>query len=278
METTKKIRTPKDYIEGVKDGSIVVSKLVRLAIERHERDLSTAETRGLKFSEKKAQRVIDFIQKFCKHSKGEWAGKRFKLDAWQQCLIWILFGWVHADTGYRRFKFAYNSLARGTGKTTLAAGIGLYLLVADGEAGAEIFSAATKKDQARLVHGESQRMVSKSPGLRAKVTRFRDSLSVTDTASKFVPLSSDENSLDGLNPHGIIADELHAWRQRHLWDVLVTAMGKRRQPLMFVITTAGYDRHSVCYEQHAYSEKVLSGVIEDDSWFCWVAGLDEGDD
>jgi phage terminase large subunit-like protein len=111
-------------------------------------------------------------------------------------------------------------------------------------------------------------MVAQSPDLSQRITAFRDSLSIAGTASKFVPLASDEDSLDGLNPHGVIIDELHAHRSRGVWDVLVTAMGKRRQPMLFAITTAGYDRHSVCWEQHSYSEKVLAGIVEDDSWFA----------
>ena len=121
-------------------------------------------------------------------------------------------------------------------------------------------------------------MVKSSPALRAKVASFRDNLHIVGTASKYQPLSSDKDSLDGLNIHGVIADEVHAWKGRALWDVLVTALGKRRQSLLFAITTAGYDRHSVCFEQHSYSEKVLSGIIEDDTWFAWIAGLDEDDD
>lgn len=270
--------TPKAYIEGVANGTIVTSEFVRLTIKRHLEDLENAHKRGFSFSEKKGLRVINFFHTFLHHSKGEWAGKRFILSPWQQAFLWILFGWVHADTGFRRFRFAYNELARGAGKSTLAAGVALYLMIADGEGGAELYSAATKKDQARLVHSEAMRMVKKSPFLRKNITSFRDSLSILRSASKFIPLASDEDSLDGLNPHAIIADEVHAWKQRHLWDVLITALGKRRQPMMFAITTAGFDRNSVCYEQHVHSEKVLKGLIQDDTWFAWIAALDEGDD
>lgn len=265
------------YIEDVLCGDILTSRLVRLTIERHVRDLRDGKARGLRFDPDRAERAIVFFR-FLRHSKGEWTGRPFELQAWQQALLWILFGWVRTATGYRRFRTAYNELARGAGKSTLAAGVGLYLLLADGEGGAEVYSAATKKDQARIVHSEAVRMVRQSPGLSARITIFRDSLSIADTASKFVPLASEEDSLDGLNIHGVIIDELHAHRSRKIWDVLVTAMGKRRQPLLFAITTAGHDRHSVCWEQRSYSEKVLAGIIEDDSWFCWIAGLDTGDD
>lgn len=280
-ETMKTVQTPsvaEAYIDSVLNDSIIVSKLVRKTIERHVDDLEHGHKRNLKFSRKKAQRVIEFFHNFLHHSKGEWAGQKFILAPWQQAFLWILFGWVRADSNLRRFRFAYNELARGAGKSTLAAGVALFLMIADKEGGAEIYSAATKKDQAKLVHSEAMRMVKASPFLKKSITSYRDSLSITATASKFIPLASDEDSLDGLNPHAIVADEVHAWPKRHLWDVLVTALGKRRQPMMFAITTAGFDRMSVCYEQHIYSEKVLSGVIEDDTWFAWIAGLDEDDD
>src|ERR1700739_1414151 len=119
---------PKAYIEDVLSGKRVVSSLVKQTIERHVRDLQDADRRGLIFSESRAQRVIDFFA-FLNHSKGEWAGQQFNLDDWQQCLIWILFGWLRADTGFRRFRFAYNELARGNGKSTLASGIALYMLI-----------------------------------------------------------------------------------------------------------------------------------------------------
>ena len=271
-------KTPaEEYIDGVVSGKLITSKLVRLTCERHIKDLENAHKRGFRFDKEKAERVIRFFG-LLHHSKGEWAGQKFQLAPFQQAFLWILFGWVKAATGYRRFNFAYSCLARKQGKSTLASGVALYLLAADNEGGAEVYSAATKKDQARIVFQESTRMVSKSPSLRNYIKQYRDSLSIAKTASKYVPLASDDDSLDGLHIHGCIGDEVHAWKGRALWDVLITAMGARRQPLMFAITTAGYDRHSICFEQHSYSEKVLQGVIEDDTWFSWIAQIDPEDD
>ena len=147
--------------------------------------------------------------------------------------------------GFRRFRTAIVEWARKQGKSTWAAGIALYMTVADGEQGCGTYSVATKKEQARLVHGEAVRMVAKSPSLSKVLKRCRDNLHCLATNSKFEPLASEEDSLDGLNPHCIVADEVHAWSNRLLWDVLATAVGARRQPLMLAITTAGYDRHSV---------------------------------
>jgi len=266
-----------EYIAAVISGEIVAGELVRLACQRHARDLEDGHTRGLRFDRAKAQRVIDFFG-FLRHSKGEWANQQFTLEPWQQALTWILFGWVHTGTGYRRFRTAIVELARKNGKSTWAAGVALFLTIADGEQGAEVFSVAVKRDQARLVHGEATRMVAKSPSISKVLKRGRDNLHSLQSNSKFEPLAYEEDSLDGLNPHGVIADEVHAWKNRLLWDVLFTAMGARRQPLLLGISTAGYDRESVFFQQHDYSIKVLKGIVEDDSWFCWITCLDEEDD
>lgn len=264
------------YAEGVLDGSIPAGALLRKAIERNENDLANAKERGLWFDRQAAQHVLDFFR-FLRHSKGEWAGQEFSLEPWQQWLLATLFGWKRAD-GFRRFRTAYVEVPRKNGKTTMAAGIGLYLLVADGEPGAEVFTAATKRDQARLAHSEAMRMVRKSPALSRMVAVFKDNLNIPATASKYEPLGADADTMDGLNVHGAIIDELHAHKTRAVVEVLETATGARRQPLIFEITTAGNDRNSICYEHHEYSHRVLSGLVQDDSWFAFIASLDEGDD
>jgi phage terminase large subunit-like protein len=268
------------YIDDVLSGKIVTSKLVKLAIERHQRDLADGHTRNLRFDPAKGQHIVQFIESFCRHSQGEWAEQRVTLANWQVAMLYILYGWRWADTGYRRFKFAYIELAKGNGKSFLASGIGLYELIASGEAGAEVYSVATKKDQARIVFSEAERMVSKSPALKSRIKSYRDNLHIAGTASKFQPLSSDEDSLDGPRPQALIADELHAWgvSARKLWDVLANALGKRRSPIFLVITTAGSGGESLCRQQHNYCEKVLGGIHTDDSWFAWVCGLDPEDD
>ena len=276
----KTLTRAEKYITDVIAGKIVTSKLVRLACERHQRDLADGYTRNLKFDPAKAQHVITFIEQFCHHSQGEWAGQRVTLAPWQCAMLWILYGWRWADTGYKRFKFAYVELAKGNGKSFLASAIGLYELIASGEPGAEVYTVATKKDQARIVFSEAERMVSKSPALKQRIKSYRDNLHIQGTASKFQPLSSDEDSLDGPRPQCLIADELHAWGSsaRKLWDVLANALGKRRSPLFLVITTAGSGEESLCRQQHNYCEKVLSGIHGDESWFAWVCGLDKDDD
>lgn len=264
------------YIDDVTSGRIVTGRWVRLAVERHLRDLETGHERGLWFDEKAAGKAIRFFG-FLKHSKGEWAGQTISLEPWQQFILWVIFGWKRAD-GLRRFRTAYQEIARKNGKSTLASGIGLYLFDADGEPGAEVYTAATKRDQARITHSEATRMVKGSQLLRKRISIFKDNLNVEATASKFEPLGRDADSMDGLNIHGCIIDELHAHKTRDLWDVLETATGSRRQPLMYAITTAGFNRQSICYEQHDYTRKILERVIDDDTFFGIIFSLDDGDD
>lgn len=261
------------YIEGVLDGSIPACEWVKKTVQRHLDDLEHGHKRGLTFDPEAAERVIQFFN-FLRHSKGEWAGKVFILSGWELFILWVIFGWMRAD-GTRRFRTAYNEVPRKNGKSTFAAGIGLYMAFGDGEPGAEVYSAATKRDQARITHEEATRMVKTSPELRSEVDIFRDNLSSKPMASKYEPLGADSDSMDGLNIHAAIIDELHAHKNRKVWDVLETALGSRRQPLIFVITTAGFDRHSVCYEQHDYVKKILDGIINDDAYFGFVSSIDE---
>jgi len=262
------------YCEDVLSGRVPACEQVKQAVRRHLDDLENADDRGLYFDKNAAQLVIDFFG-LLKHSKGEWAGQTIELEPWQQFIVWVLFGWKRKGTGVRRFRTAYIEVARKNGKSTLGAGIGLYLLVADGEPGAEVYTAATKRDQARISHSEATRMTKASPPLRKRITIHRDKLFVDGTANLFKPLGADSDTMDGLNVHGAIIDELHAHKTRDTWDVLDTATGSRRQPLIFAITTSGFNRQSVCWEQHEYTEKVLSGTIEDDTWFGIIFTLDQ---
>jgi phage terminase large subunit-like protein len=269
-------RVVRAYAEAVVRGDIAAGQLIRHACERHLADLEAGELRGLWFDEAAAERAIQFFG-WLKHSKGEWAGQSFQLAPWQQFVVGCIFGWKRAD-GLRRFRNAYVEIPRKNGKSTLASGIGLYLLVADGEPGAEIYTAATKRDQARITHSEAIRMVKASPALRKRVATFKDNLNVPATNSKFEPLGADADTMDGLNVHAAIIDELHAHKTRATVDVLDTATGARRQPLIFEITTAGWDRQSVCWQHRRYSEQVLEGIVEDDTWFAFVATIDKEDD
>lgn len=210
---------------------------------------------------------------FLRHSKGEWARSVIRLVLWQEFYLATLFGWLRED-GTRRFRTSYLEVARKNGKSTMLAGIGLYLLVADGEPGAEIYTAATVRSQARIIFGESERMVRQSPDLKEMLTLVKDNISFQATFSKYEPVGRDSETLDGLNVHGGLVDELHAHPDGEMWDVLETGTGSRRQPLMATVTTAGSNRQSICYQFHDYTEKVLTGVLEDDAWHGLIYSLD----
>ena len=285
------------YARDVVSGKIMAGKLVRKACQRHLDDLKTGAERGLVFDTEAAERALKFFS-VLRHSKGEWAGQPLVLADWQQFITWCLFGWKRAphprwvvekngqredSAGTRRFRIAYIEVARKCGKSTWAAGVMLYLAFADeiagGEPGAEAYSAATKRDQARIVHGEAVRMVKRSPALRNHgVKIFKDNLHCEAHDQKFEPLGADSDTMDGLNVHAALIDELHAHKTRMVWDVLETATGSRRQPMIIAITTAGSDRQSVCWEKHEFTRKVLEGIVQDDTWFGIIYGLDEGDD
>ena len=252
-------------------------KLHKAACARHLKDLKAGHKRGLRFDVAAAQYRIAFFGDYLKHSKGEWARQPVELAPWQKFVIGSAFGWKRAD-GTRRFRSVYEELPRKNGKSLKLAGVGLLQLVADGEGGAEVYSAATKKDQARIIFDEAKRMVGTSPELAKVVRRFKFNLSVDATASKFEPLSADEKTLDGLNPSCLLVDELHKHKNRALLDVLDTALGARRQPLLWIITTAGDDApESVYASENDYAVKVLEGTVVDDSAFVFITSIDKGD-
>lgn len=220
--------------------------------------------------------AVRFFERLLRHPKGPMAGQPFLLEEWQRKIVQDIFGTRDQRTGLRRYRRAYLELPRGSGKTSLAAGIALLLLVADNEPGAEIFGAAADREQARLAFDIAKAMVEDSPYLRRIVKAYRHSLVVESTRSVYRVLSAEAYSKHGLNPHGIIFDELHAQPNRELYDVLNTAMGKRSQPLMMMITTAGYDRNSICWQQHEYARQVAEGIIDDPTYYpaIWAAPMD----
>jgi phage terminase large subunit-like protein len=223
-------------------------------------------------------RVIKFVEDYCRHYKGEWAGKPMLLEPWQKLILAETFGWKRAD-GFRVYRTLWLELGRKNGKSALAAALGLYLLVADGEPGAEVYSSATKRDQAKIVFGFAKEIVTQSRELTEHCKVQRSNISVLRTRSKMEPLSAEGDTLDGLNPHGNIIDELHSHKDRRVYDKMVTACAARRQPLTVCITTAGiYDPEQIGWQLHEHATAVLAGTVEDDTWFCWISAADEGDD
>lgn len=267
------------YAEGVlrKHNPVPAGPWVRLACQRFLRDLDEGGERGLEFDPDAAAHVVEFFSHL-RHSKGEWAGQVFVLAPWQEFIVWNAFGWKRSADKLRRFRTIYIEVPKKNGKSTFAAGIGIFLFFADGEPGAEVYNAATKREQARIVHSEAVRMVKSSPALRKRIGIVRDNLHIEGTASKYQPLGADADTADGLHPHGVIIDELHAHKNRELYDVLETATAARRQPILFIITTAGYDRQTVCWELHDYVQKILESSVEDDTTFGYIATIDKADD
>jgi phage terminase large subunit-like protein len=227
-----------------------------------------------------AERVRDFFYRFLRHSKGQWAGQPFELLDWQwKEFVAPLFGWKRKD-GTRRFRRGYVEVPKKNGKSTLFAGLSLYLLTCDGEPGAEIYSAAVDRDQASIVYTEAANMVEVSPQLSSRLSVIRSTKRIVDHRSRslYRALSADVPAKEGLNAHAVLIDELHAQKTRDLWDTLRYAGASRRQPLHLSITTAGFDRHSICYEQHDYALKVLDGTVQDTAFFAYIAGAAAEDD
>ncbi len=275
------VEKAESYARQVVAGEIQANKYVRLACQRQLNDLAKigSEDFPWTFDSEKAERVCTFIE-LTPHIKGPKRGELMVLEPWQAFVLCVVFGWVSKQSGARRFREAYTEVPRGNGKSALTSPVGLYLMSLDGEGGAEVYSAATTRDQARIVFGVAQAMARGMPEFcrRAGIEVGAHSINQLSTTSWFRPLSSDANSLDGLNIHGALIDEFHAHKSRDLYDVLKTACAKRPQPLLWEITTAGSDRAGVCYEVRSYVIKILEGVAQDDRVFGIIYGIDDDDD
>ena len=263
------------YAQQVRTGNILTCEFVQLAVDRYYRDMDNALDKGWYFDRKAAQRAISFIERL-KHTKGQWAGLRFKLEPWQQFIIWNIFGWKMAD-GTRRFRYAYVEIARKNGKTALSAGIGLYMLFADGESRPEVYSAATVKDQARICFSDAVEIV-KATDLKNYLTTYRNSIVYELKGGMMKPLSSDYGTHDGLNPSCGIIDEFHAHKDSGMFDVIKSAFGARKQPLMFIITTAGFNKAGACYAYRDNVIKILRGINEDDTLFGIIYTMDANEE
>lgn len=271
----------RQYAADVLGGKIPACKWVKLAADRQLADLKTyAGSRSpYVFDENEANRVCKFIE-LLTHTKGELAGTRIHLEPWQVFILTTVFGWLRRADGGRRYRRAYVEVSRGNGKSTLCSGIGLYCLLADREGGAEVYSFATTRDQAKIVFGDAKVMTERNAALRQKfgLQVLANALYVPQTNSTFQAKSAEGSTLDGLNTHLAIIDELHAHKTRAVYDVVETSTGKRKNSLMFVITTAGFDTSGICYEVRTMVTKVLEKSVVDETQFGIIYGLDEGDD
>ncbi|MBR8053216.1 terminase large subunit [Burkholderia vietnamiensis] len=278
------VDTANQYIDDVLAGRIVACKWVKLACERQRRDLARADMGDpefpYRFDNDAATRICEFIE-LLPHTKGRWARtrQRIKLEPWQAFILTTVFGWLHVDSGLRRFRRAYEEVARKNAKSTKSSGIALYLFAADGEPGAEVYSAATTRDQAKIVFDDARAMALREPDMCAALgVEILQHQLLTDDGSKFLPLSAEGSTLDGLNVHGGVIDELHAHKTRAVFDVIDSGTGARDQSLLWLITTAGSDLTGICYEQRTHVTKILEGVFVDETFFGIIFTLDDGDD
>ena len=233
------------------------------------------ETHTYIFDERKSLRCIHFIEKYCKQSKGRWAGKPLKLELFQKAMLQSLFGFVNKETGLRKYKKAIFFVARKNGKSVLDSAIATYMLTKDYEGGAEIYSVATKREQSKIVWEESKRMIKKSPILAKRIRCLIGGIYYDANDSYFRALASDSNSLDGLNAHLVIADEVHAWKDKNLLDVMYDSMSARTQPILLETSTMGTIRQNVFDIEYDYASQVVDGAVQDETLLPIIYELDD---
>ena len=272
------------YARRVKTGELVAGPLVRLACKRHLDDLERGPARGLRWDREASDRAIGFFRDVLRLNGGEHEGKPFVLHESQEFIVGSLFGWKVAD-GTRRFRVAFVEMGKGNGKSPLAAGIGIFMMVADGEPRAEIYAAAVDKDQAQILFRDAIAMRNQSPHLASRLTTSGGvgrewNLADLKTGSFFRPISSEHKGRgkSGPRPHCALLDEVHEHPTNAMVEFMRAGTKGRRQALIFMITNSGFDRHSVCWAYHKNAERVLQGVLENDSFFAYVCSLDKGDD
>ena len=269
-----------DYVESVLSGKRLACKWVKLACQRQVNDLARWKDDGpFVWNEDEARRVCRFIE-LLTHTKGELAGQRIHLEPWQVFILTTVFGWRRREDGGRRYRRVYIEVSRGNGKSCLSSGVALYCLVADREPGAEVYSFATTRDQAKIVFGDAKRMAELNLPLRKRfgLEVLANSLYVPSTGSNFQAKSAEGSTLDGLSTHLAVVDELHAHKTRAVYDVVETSLGKRRSSLLWCITTAGFDSSGICYEVRSMSTQVLEGHAHDDTQFAVIYTADADDD
>lgn len=288
MATTKKTRSPSssadavtEYAKSVVTGKRIAGPHVRDTCARHLRDLKDGAKRGLKWNLAEADKAIRFYETVLKLNGGDFEGLPFKLLPWQKFVVGSIFGWQTAD-GYRRFRVIYVETAKGSGKSPLAAGVGMKGLVADGEARAEVYSAATKKDQAMILFRDAVAMVDQSPALAQRLQKSGTgekcwNLAYLATGSFFRPISSDDGQ-SGPRPHVALVDELHEHKTNTVVEMLRAGTKSRRQALLFMITNSGASKLGPCWAYHESGAKIARGEQNNDAFFSYICGLDEGDD
>lgn len=272
MSSTSSTNSIQEYYQWLLDNPKKANKKILAVYKRLTEDIETPreiehlnkETGEIEkttyiFDESRGQRVIDFIEKFCHHSKGKWAGQPIKLELFQKALIMSAFGFINEETGQRKYKKVIFFIAKKNGKSTLASGIGLYLLTSDGEGGSEVYSIAKVKDQAKITWQEAKHMLNKSPALKKRLRTTVSGIFYDAKDAVFAPLASETNSLDGKNPYGVLADEIWAWEDMGLLDIMEDGMSAREQPMLLEFSTMGTVRNKVFDNEYGYAEKIIKG-------------------
>lgn len=255
-----------EYSKKIESGEIITSKKVA-KVYKYLADIITEKIKSpYYYDEIRANHSIDFIERYCKHSKGRWANKPVILELWQKAFLGAVFGIIDSRTGFRRFKEALLIVAKKNGKSLLASGIANYMLIADGEGGAECYSVATKKEQAKIIWQESKNMILKSPDLKRRVRCLTNVLSYDKTNSTFKPLSSDSNTEDGLNIYLAECDEIHAWKGTELYNIVADGISARDEPLILITTTAGFVREGAYDVKYSEAENVINGLLDDNGY------------
>lgn len=262
----------KAYNDAIQSGEIKACAEITAVYKRLAKE--TEGTENFYFSEEAGQHCIDFIETFCRHYQGDKAGQLCRLELFQKAFIQACFGFLERGTGLRRFREYFFEVARKHGKSWLSAAIACYMLVADGEQGAEIYTAAVKLDQAKIIYNATKNIIEQSADLRALVKSTREGLSFKMTRSTMKPLPSESRSLDGLNIHFAALDEIHEQKDRNMYDVLRQGMKARKQPLIGCITTSGFRREGLYDSLHDYAVDVAKGNIKDDRFLPIVYKLD----
>ncbi|AVO01745.1 terminase [Staphylococcus simulans] len=262
-----------EYYRQIKSGEIVASKRITKQYEKLIDDMYNHPQ--YIYDHAKAERPIKFIETFCRHSKGELAGKPLILDLFQKAYISALFGFVDKDTGKRRYTESFFYVARKNGKTTMLSAIALYMMIADGESGAEVYSVASKRDQANILFDQAHEMIKQSPDLSRNIRKRKSDLYFAHNFSKMQSLGKNSNSLDGLNAHLVVIDELHSIQDRNLYEVMKQSQSARTQPLLIMITTAGTHRGTIFDDLYEYACNVVDGNFKDDNFLPIMYELDK---
>ena len=269
----------KEYYRQIESGNTTACEEIRTIYARLVKEIDEPPVNfPFYFNEDAGNHPIMFIETFCRHYQGEHAGELVKLELFQKAFIQALFGFLEIDTNRRRFREYFFEVARKHGKSFLSGCIAVYMMVADGEEGAEIYSAATKLDQAKIIYNAAKNIVEQSQELRELVKSTREGLSFKHTRSVMKPLPNESKSLDGLNIHFAALDEIHEQRDRNMYDVLRQGMKARRQPLIGCITTSGFYREGLYDNLHEYACEVAKGIKKDDRLLPLVYKLDEIDE